>query len=1340
MKNLRHLLRRPFGSSKRRQRDQAPRTQQRRLRSEALEKRELLAGDILHNQFIPTDVDASGQTTTLDALLTINALQRKATGQVAEQESLGDPIDRWYDVNDNGTLEPADALGIINALQRGPELESPVVDFFVTARDLNDNEIVANASGEIEVSVNEDFFIELSYSDLRATPPLSPRADTGAFEIRADIGFSETDNLIPVLTESQLVVVDEAFVNARTGDYIISLEGSTDTFTTSVAAFGAFGGAATEIGNALEQFGYTSDQFTVTPTLLSGDDFDNFGFFIRYDDYDAHGNVDLPNITVTQSDLRDENGAAVDAPARVISTPPINSDGTINGSAIADNLFLDSRTLNGGDNAYSLTPSGDFTEAGGFTRVGGAIENLAIGGIPAISNDGSFEEPFDTFAIRVRVTQPTAGLDVSASPAANEDDAVLLFDAEPPRVPASMVGLTNATITIVAAQDVTPLPPVVGGPLTLTLSEDDPTRPFNLLSGANDPNGDTINVAAGATTSGDDQGITINGNSITIDPSQYDSLLDNETATAVVSYSITDGTLSTPQTATITITGVTDNGDPTNSTVTATFEDTDNPANVNLLANADDPDGDTLTVSGVSIRAGSGDSSGITIDAANARLAVTPQDYGELNDGESVVVTYDYTVSDGNGGSVAGVAIVTINGNNAPDGSPVVSGPVTAGFIEDGTGGVVNLLIGSSDPQGDPLSVLNLALSSGDSSGITAGATTLSVDPSGYDSLAEGATEQIVYTYVISDDQNNTVNQSATVTITGINDAPTVSGDLTDSFNESDASRSVDLLGNASDIDTGDAAQLTISNLVNIAGGSAGITQSGNSLVVDPSAYSNLNAGETATPTFTYDISDPSGASVSTRVTISINGEGTTVNNTPVLATMPLTGSFDESDASTTFNLLTGATDPDGDTLNVSGAEITSGNAAGVTISGNSLSINPSAYVNLLDAGQSELVVVSYNVTDGTNSVAQTAEITINGEGGVGDTTQFPPVVSGAVVAMFAESDATNTVNLLANASDANNDTLNVSNVVATGNAIGITVNGNTLSVDPSAYAALNANQSEVITYTYSIDDGTGLSVNQTATITINGESDPVGNGSVGGTLFIDHINNPAAVAQGAAPVRDGIKDADEPALASILVTLTSSTGQVLTTTTDLEGEYLFTNLNPGTYDITYDIPDGLLFTGASSSQLTVGSSAVTGVALEAIGYRGALGSLDILASSYIASNQEMSVVSDGGLQGGTVALDSLGEQQAFIAGLGLEGVEFAELSLNDDQDAALLTVLDEDGNVRSARLSSDHFVVSRDGSAVQFFGGIEDFDFADSSESLLRQEFATFRNAIDQILAQQGS
>gem|GEM_PF-876961 len=75
-----------------------------------------------------------------------------------------------------------------------------------------------------------------------------------------------------------------------------------------------------------------------------------------------------------------------------------------------------------------------------------------------------------------------------------------------------------------------------------------------------------------------------------------------------------------------------------------------------------------------------------------------------------------------------------------------------------------------------------------------------------------------------------------------------------------------------------------------------------------------------------------------------------------------------------------------------------------------------------------------------------------------------------------------------------------------------------------------------------------------------------VGNSSLGDTIFYD-INN------------DGIEGVDEPGIESVLITLTFSNGETVTTTTDANGFYEFTNLPAGDYTVTVDettLPPGM--------------------------------------------------------------------------------------------------------------------------------------------------------------------
>lgn len=85
---------------------------QRRLRSETLESRQLLAADLgfmQHNLFDAEDVNDDGVVSSLDALMVINAMNE------------GSPHDRrmFTDVNNDGRRSAVDALLVVNRINRG---------------------------------------------------------------------------------------------------------------------------------------------------------------------------------------------------------------------------------------------------------------------------------------------------------------------------------------------------------------------------------------------------------------------------------------------------------------------------------------------------------------------------------------------------------------------------------------------------------------------------------------------------------------------------------------------------------------------------------------------------------------------------------------------------------------------------------------------------------------------------------------------------------------------------------------------------------------------------------------------------------------------------------------------------------------------------------------------------------------------------------------------------------------------------------------------------------------------------------------------------------------------
>ncbi len=82
-----------------------------------LDKRQLLAANIFHNELLPEDVNEDGIVTAVDALTILNQMNRQSSnggdGEFASDSG------RKTDVNNDGRQSPIDALMVINRLNRG---------------------------------------------------------------------------------------------------------------------------------------------------------------------------------------------------------------------------------------------------------------------------------------------------------------------------------------------------------------------------------------------------------------------------------------------------------------------------------------------------------------------------------------------------------------------------------------------------------------------------------------------------------------------------------------------------------------------------------------------------------------------------------------------------------------------------------------------------------------------------------------------------------------------------------------------------------------------------------------------------------------------------------------------------------------------------------------------------------------------------------------------------------------------------------------------------------------------------------------------------------------------
>ena len=557
----------------------------------------------------------------------------------------------------------------------------------------------------------------------------------------------------------------------------------------------------------------------------------------------------------------------------------------------------------------------------------------------------------------------------------------------------------SVTFTVTGTNDA----PVVTGAVMDSATEDGAEVTVDALANASDiDQGTTLSVVAVPDSLPAGVSYDADSHSFTLDPSDaaYQNLAYGQAMEVTVSYGVTDGKATVPASVTFTVTGTNDAPVVTGAVMDVATED-GAVVTINALANASDVDqGTTLSVVAVpdSLPAG------VSYDPTTHTFALNPGEsaYQSLAAGQTAEVTVNYGVSDGAATVPASVKFTVIGSNDAP----VVSAAVNSSKLEGAQSFTMNLLAGASDVDNNEtasLAVVDVTYSvdsgltsSSAPAGVSLTGNTLNVNPANttFDHLAVGESSIIVVNYSVKDIHGATVAQSATITITGTNDAPVVGAALTSSAAEGAGSYSMSLLAGASDVDHNETATLSVTdvtyrldNSAASASAPAGISLVGSTLTVDPSnsAFNHLAVGAHATVTVSYNVKDAYGAVAPQSATIVING----TNDTPMVSGT-LSSTAAEGAATYTMNLLAGASDADdGETATLSVANVSysvdgvavPGTPAGVSLTGGTLSVDPAnGSFDHLAAGQSSTIVVSYSVKDAQGaSAAQNATITITG-------------------------------------------------------------------------------------------------------------------------------------------------------------------------------------------------------------------------------------------------------------------------------------------------------------------------------------------------------------------------
>ena len=415
-----------------------------------------------------------------------------------------------------------------------------------------------------------------------------------------------------------------------------------------------------------------------------------------------------------------------------------------------------------------------------------------------------------------------------------------------------------------------PPPPTNAPPLAVDdaaqTTEDTPVT-IAVLANDSDPDGDTLTVA-GVSEPAHGTAVPAATGAVLYTPEP------NFNGTDRFTYVVGDGSGLTAQAAVdVTVLPV---NDPPEAVDDAAETAEDTPVTIAVLDNDSDPDGDTLTVAGVSEPA-----HGTAVPAATGAVLYTPEPNFNGTD------RFTYVVGDGSGLTAQAAVDVTV----LPVNDPPEAVDDAAETAED-TPVTIAVLDNDSDPDGDPLTVAEVSAPAHGTAVLTEAGTVQYAPEPDYHGPDR-------FTYVVSSGSGLTARAAVEVTVLPVNDPPEAVDDAAETAEDTPVTIAV--LDNDSDPE-GDP--LTVAEISTPAHGAARLTGAGAVEYTPDPDYHGPDG-------FTYVVGDGSGLTAQAAVDVTV----LPANDPPeVLGVIP-DQTLEAGDGPASLDLSPYFEDRDGDSL-----------------------------------------------------------------------------------------------------------------------------------------------------------------------------------------------------------------------------------------------------------------------------------------------------------------------------------------------------------------------------------------------------------------------------------------